>query len=210
MSFLQLALTTWASVVTWTLPRASACKHSGSPFWTTWVSQSWRGLRALSFSYVCQWTASWENLGRQQSSSMTLCLTVSDVDLLLTRIFYCIISHLQFLWVLAMLAGSRAPGITMSVCQSANVSGWFVWTFMAQRMNPTEFDDPLTFPLVPQSVFTCHVKYINIYWMDWPKIEQRLMPPSGWIVIFDLSSIIKISNLSNTLVVHGSWRSHQP
>lgn len=54
LSFLQLALTTWASVVTLTLPRASACRRSGSPFWMTWVSQSWRGLRALSLSYVCQ------------------------------------------------------------------------------------------------------------------------------------------------------------
>ncbi len=97
LSSLQLVLTTWASVVTWILPRASACKHSGSQFWMTWVSQSWRGLRGLSLSYVCQWTASWENLGRLRSSSMTLCLTVSDVDLLLPRIYYYIISHLQYL-----------------------------------------------------------------------------------------------------------------
>ena len=78
-SFLQPVLTTWASVVTWTSLRASACRRSGSPFWMTLDSRSWRGLRALSSSYVCQWTAFWENLGRLQSSSTTLCLTVSGL-----------------------------------------------------------------------------------------------------------------------------------
>lgn len=74
--FPQLVSTMWASVVTWTLPLVSACRPSGSPSWMTWGSQSWRGLRHLSLSFVCRWTAFWENLQRLQSSSMTQCLTV--------------------------------------------------------------------------------------------------------------------------------------
>lgn len=53
-SFFQLVSTMWASVVTWTLPLVSACRPSGSPSWMTWGSQSWRGLRHLSLSFVCR------------------------------------------------------------------------------------------------------------------------------------------------------------
>ena len=97
LSLLQLASTTWASVVTWTSPRASACRHSGSPFWMTWDSRSWRGLRALSLSCACQWTASWGNRGRLKFSLTTLCLTVSDVIWFYQLFFFCLFYQLRSL-----------------------------------------------------------------------------------------------------------------
>ncbi len=88
-----------------------------------------------------------------------------------------------------------------------NLFGWIAMKFDtcvhgAQRMNPTDFSDPLAFPRAPPwGLHLCiWVKCPNSYWMGYHSIWYRHSPfPSGWIAImFHLApSSAQIFHLSN-------------